>query len=44
MRAFYVPELNSNALLVSESGDDPSVIVNKLMKSAARAQEVCGVA
>lgn len=40
MRAFYVPELNSNALRVSESGSDPSVAVNQLMKAAARAQLV----
>ena len=40
IRAFYVPELDSDALRVSESGDNPSVVVNRLMKPPARAQEV----
>ena len=39
-KAFYVPELNSNALRASESGDDLSLIMNQLMKAAARAQLV----
>ena len=43
MRAFYVPELDSNVLQVSESGGNPSIVVNRLMKSAVRAQEVCGM-
>ena len=43
MRAFYVPELEYNVLQVSESGGNPSVVVNRLMKSAVRAQEVCGM-
>jgi len=42
MRAFYVPELTSNALRVSESGGDPSTVVSQLMKAATRAQAVCG--
>ena len=41
MRDFYVPELDSNALQVSESGGNPSVVMNRLIKSPARAQEVC---
>ena len=40
MKAFYVPELNSNALRVGASRDDPSVAVNQLMKAAAGAQLV----
>ena len=40
MRAFYVPELNSNALRVSESEGDPSITVNQLMGAAERAQAV----
>jgi hypothetical protein len=40
MKAFYVPELNSNALRVSESGGDLSATVNQLTKGAARAQLV----
>ncbi|KAF9781518.1 hypothetical protein BJ322DRAFT_1220382 [Thelephora terrestris] len=37
MNAFYVPELNSNALRVSSFGD-PSIAVNQLIKAAAGAQ------
>ncbi|KAF9646712.1 hypothetical protein BDM02DRAFT_3188609 [Thelephora ganbajun] len=37
-RAFYVPELNSNALRVGESGGDPSIVVDQLTKAATRAQ------
>lgn len=40
MRAFYVPELNSNVLLVSESGDDPSAVVSQLITAAVAAQSV----
>jgi hypothetical protein len=40
MRAFYVPELNSNALRVAESEGDPSIAVNQLMEAAERAQAV----
>ena len=40
MKAFYVPELNSNALHVTESEADLSDAVNLLMKEAARAQLV----
>ena len=42
MRVFYVPELDSNALQVSESCGNPSVVVNRLMKSPVGVQEVCG--
>ncbi|KAF9783133.1 hypothetical protein BJ322DRAFT_1069037 [Thelephora terrestris] len=38
MKAFYVPEFNSNAFRVNSSGDDPSVAVNQLIKAAAGAQ------
>ena len=43
MKAFYVPELNLNALRVTEFGGDPSIIVNQLMKAAAEAQSVCKI-
>ena len=42
MKAFYVPELTSNALRVSEPDGDPSAVVSQLMKAATRAQTVCG--
>ena len=41
MKAFYVPELTSNALRVSEPDVDPSAVVSQLMKGATRAQAVC---
>ena len=41
MKAFYVPELTSNALRVSEPDGDPSAVVSQLMKAATRAQTVC---
>lgn len=42
-KAFYVPELTSNALRVSESKDDPSIVVGQLMNAATRAQAVCRI-
>lgn len=42
MKAFYAPELTSNALRVSGPGCDPSTVVNQLLMAAARAQTVCG--
>ena len=30
MRAFYVPELDSNVLQVNESAGNPSIVVNRL--------------
>jgi len=41
MKAFYVPELTSNALRVSEPDGDPSAVVSQLIKAAAAAQVVC---
>ena len=40
MKAFYVPELKSNALRIEESEGDLSIAVNQLMKASARAQLV----
>ena len=40
MRAFYVPELNLNALRATESGEDPSIVVKQLMEAASEAQLV----
>ena len=40
MKAFYVPELESNALRIEESEGDLSIAVNQLMKASARAQLV----
>ena len=43
MRVFYVPEIDSDALQVSESGSNLPVVVNRLMRSPARAKEVCNM-
>ena len=41
MKAFYVPELTSNALRVSECKGDPSAVMSQLMKASTRARAVC---
>ena len=43
MRAFYVPELKSNALRVSGFKGDQSIVMSQLMKAATRAQAVCRI-
>ena len=43
MEMFYVPELNSNVLLVSESEGDPSMVTGRLIAAATEAQLVCKI-